>query len=107
MPEVDPIRSAGALDRSVANRKDHPLAGPQRHHLGPRLEARALFGEDEFPSGEILPRAGEQDRHLEWKHVLAVDVLVQAVEVPRLIAEEQRRRAELSGRMAASEERAV
>ena len=51
------------------------------------------------------PGSRQQDRDLEREHVLAVEVLVQAVVVALAVAQEQRRRPELPGGVAAREER--
>ena len=51
----------------------------ERGHLGPRLHARPLFGEDEFAPREIDAGLCEQERDLEREDVFAVEVLMQAV----------------------------
>jgi len=61
------------------HRKHDRIPLPQRHHLGARLHARAPLGHHELPAGEIAPRLGQQDGELQWKNMLAVPVLVQAV----------------------------
>src|SRR5262245_44656253 len=84
----DPIDAARALHRPVVHWKDHALALPERHHLGARLHARPLLGQDEFAAGKIGARPRQQERDLQREHVLAVDVLVQAIVVAR--SEERR-----------------
>ena len=101
---VHAVGAARALDRPMVHREDDGVALPQRHHLGPRLQARALLGEDELAAGEIRARLGEQDRHLQGEDVLAVEILVQAVEVTGLVLQQQRRRPRLPGRVAPLEE---
>ena len=100
---VDAVDAARALHRAVVHREDHRLALPQRHDLGARLHARALLGQHELAAGEIARPAGQQDRHLQRKDVLAVEVLVQAVVVARAVLQQQRRRPRLPGLVAARE----
>jgi hypothetical protein len=38
------------------NREDHAVTLAQGDHLGAGLQARPLFGEDEFTAGKILAR---------------------------------------------------
>jgi hypothetical protein len=48
MAQIDPIDTTRSLDRAVMHREDHAIALAQRGHFGPRLHARALFGQDEL-----------------------------------------------------------
>ncbi len=92
MAQVNAIEPARALHRPVMHSKDHRIALPQRHHLGPRLHPRPLLGQHELAAGEIAPWFRQQDRDLQRKHVLAIEVLVQAVVVALAILQQQRRR---------------
>src|ERR1700736_409077 len=67
-----------------------------RSGLGPALHARPLLGQDKLAAGEIASWLGEQDGDLEWESTLAVKVLMQAVEVPRHVLQQQRRRPRLT-----------
>ena len=58
-------------------------------------------------AGEIRARVAEQDRHLQRKDVLPVEVLVQAVVVRLAVAQHQRRRPNLAGVVAAADELGV
>ena len=53
----------------------------------------------------ILARLVQQDRDLQGEDVLAVEIAVEAVVVPRAVFEQQRRRARLAGAVAALQER--
>ena len=53
------------------------------------------------PPVKSAPGCGQQDRHLEREHVLAVQVLVQAVVVAGAVLQQQRRRPHLAGGVAA------
>src|SRR5579862_8619734 len=102
--ECDAVHAPRAAHRPPVHREDHGVALPKRHHLCPRLHARALLGQHELTACEVLVRAREQHRDLERKRVLAVQVLVKAIVVVRLITQQQRGGAGLAGRMAAPEE---
>ena len=56
------------------------------------------------PPVKSRARLGQQDRHLEREHMLAIKILMQAVVVARAIAQQQRRRPRLAGGMATREE---
>src|SRR6266704_3682449 len=75
--------------RSLGVVKNHPerkaLAAAHAAHAVAHVDAvrtaRALHGEQEFAAGEILARPREQERELQREGELAVEILVQAVEV--------------------------
>src|SRR3546814_8972576 len=69
-------------------------------HLDARLPARPLLGQHELPAGEVAARLGQQHGRLQGKHLVAVEILVQAVVVAGIVAQQQRRRPLLSGAMA-------
>src|SRR6266516_2320470 len=100
VPQIHAIRPAGALDRPVVHRENHALALGQRHDFGARLQAWALLGEQECASGEIATRPREQEGRLQRKCKLAVEVLMQAIEIACHVFQQQRRGARLSSRMA-------
>ena len=58
----------------------------------------------ELAAGEILARPRQQDRDLERKDMLAVDILVERVPVARFVTQQQRRRAGLPGCVASRDE---
>ncbi len=87
MPEVDPVGTASPLHRPLAHGKDHRIALSKGHHFHARLHPGPLFGHDEFAASEILAGSGEEYRHLKRKHLLAIDVLMEAVVVTRLVLE--------------------
>ena len=107
MAQINAIEPARPLHRAVMHSKCHRVALPERHHFRPRLHPRPLFGEHEFAAGEIATGFREQYRDLQREHVLAIEVLMQAILVtgPRL--QQQRRRPNLPGIMATLQERLV
>src|SRR6185437_14029144 len=93
----DAVRTARPAHRAVTDRKNHGVALAERHYLDPRLPARALLDQDEGAAGEILLGRREQDGRLQRKDMLAIDVLVQAIIVAGVIAQQERRRIALAG----------
>ena len=79
----------------------------ERYHLGARLHARSLLGEDELAAVEIPSRLGQERRDLQREDVLSVQILMQAVVIVRSVLQQERRRQGLSGAMAALEEGGV
>jgi hypothetical protein len=63
-----------------------------------------LLGQCEFTPGEITPGLREEDRDLDRKDEIAIDVLMQTVEIAGAILQQQRRRSGLGGIMAEAEE---
>src|SRR5436853_547867 len=98
---VDAVDAAYALHGSVPDREDHSLSTLERHDLRSRLLARALLGEDELATGEIVVGPREQEGGLQRENMLAIDVLVQAVIVARAVLQQQGRRLALARRVAA------
>src|ERR1700676_2519902 len=96
VPEIDAIVSFGALNRPVVDREGNGIALAQPNDLGTTLHPRTLLGQDELAAGEILPRLGEKDRHLDRECEVAVEILVEAVEVAGDVLQQQGRRARLA-----------
>src|SRR5205823_7852328 len=103
VPVIHAICAAAAAHRPMMHGEDDGVSLAKRHDLRARLHARPLLGDDELTSREVLPRLREQDRHLQRKDTLSVEILVQAVVVTRAIRAQQRGRASLAGLAAASE----
>ena len=91
------------LNGAMVNGEDHSVALPERDHLGPRLHAGSLLGQHELAAGEVSSRLRQQDRDLQRKDVLAVEILMQAVVVVRPVLEQKRCRSDLPGGVAASQ----
>ena len=72
------------------------IAAHERHHLGARLHARALFGDDELAAREILAGLRQENGHLQREDVFSVEVLMQAIVVAGRIAQQQWRGAALT-----------
>ena len=65
--------------------EDNGVALVERNDLGAALHARALLGQDEFPAEKVSAWRREQGGSLKGEDKLAVNILVQAIEVARTI----------------------
>jgi hypothetical protein len=72
--QVHAIHAACALDRPMADGEHDAVTAAQRDDLGSRLHSWSLLGQHELPTGEVVIGFGEQNRHLEWKDMVAVHV---------------------------------
>src|SRR5262245_27151935 len=88
--KVHAIDTPCALDRTVADREGHTITTTKRHDLRSGLHSWPLLGQDELPTGEVFIWLGEQNRHLQREHMLAVEVLMQRVEVALDILQQER-----------------
>jgi hypothetical protein len=98
--KVDPIVALGAFHWAIMHRKCNGVALPQRDDFGAALHARPLFGDDELPARKIPIRFRKQDRHLQRKREVAVQILMQTIEVARHVLQEKRCRPGLTRRVA-------
>src|SRR5262249_28387396 len=80
---------------------------PKGHDFDPALHARPLFGQGKLATCKVVAGLREEDRDLDRECVIAVEVLMQAVEITRHILQQQRRWARLTGVVASLEERRV
>ena len=103
VPEIYSVPPATPLHRPVVDSENDGVTLSQRHDLSPRLHPRTLFGHDELTTGEVSSGFGQQDGNLEGEHVLAVEVLMQAVVVVRSILEQERSRLALPGLVTAGD----
>jgi hypothetical protein len=76
----------------------------KRDDFRPRLHPRPLLRQDELTAGKIYFRFRQQYRDLDWKHVFAVQILMQAVVIANSVPQQQGRRSRLSRRVATLEE---
>jgi hypothetical protein len=88
--QIHPIYSAAAFDGPVMNGEDHSVSLTKRLDYRSALHPWPLLGHHELPAGKIRLRVGEQDCHLQGKHVIAVKILMQAVIVTDAVAEKER-----------------
>lgn len=98
---VDPVDAASPLHRSMMHWENHRLPPLKRHHFSSRLHPGTLFGEYKFPSGEVMLRLRQQNRDLQRKDMLPIQILMQTVVISLLILQQKRSRAHLPGMMTA------
>src|SRR5687767_13470931 len=107
VPEIYPVDAARTLHRTVMDGEHHRVTLAKRHDCRPGLHAWTLFGHDEFSASEVAPRLGQQDRELQRKDVLAVEILVKTVVVAGAVLQDERRRPALACGVAAPDKRRV
>ena len=102
--EVHAMPAARAALGAMMRRDDRRITLPQRDDTRRRLRTWTLLDEHELAAVEIAARLAEQDHRLQRKHMLAVEILMQAVVVACVVAEQQRRRTVLACVAAALQE---
>src|SRR5205085_4036103 len=88
--QINAVEPARPLHRAMVHGKGDRIALAERHHFRPRLHARALFRQDELAAGEIAPWFRQEDRNLQREHMLAVEILMQAIVITGPILQQQR-----------------
>src|SRR5258708_28067767 len=96
MLEIHAVSSTSSLHRTVVNCEKHPVALLELRYFGPRLHAWPLLSQPKLSSGEIFTRACKQERNLERENEIAIQVLMQGVEVARVVLQQERCRPQLS-----------
>jgi len=81
--KIHAVVALRAPDWPVMDGEGHRITLLQRYDLGAALHARALFGQHELATGEVGAGLGEQNRDLNREREIAVEILMEAVEVPR------------------------
>jgi hypothetical protein len=85
------------LDRSIVDCEQDSIALPQGHHFSAGLHSRPLLGQDKLAASKIPIRLGQEDCDLKGERKVAIQILVQAIEVPGRVSQQQRRRTNLPG----------
>src|ERR1700722_1180034 len=93
-----------AGDGAFLDRDNRQRALGERHDRNFRLATRAVLDKHQFPARKVNSRPIKQKDRLQRKMYLTVKILVQAVIVARRVAQQQGRRALLSGGRAALNE---
>ena len=104
MPESHAILAARSLNRPGVDGEYDGIPFAQGDHRRSRLHPWTLFGKHEFASHEILAGLREQSRYLEGKDMLPIQILMQTIIVVGTIAQQERRRPELTGVVTSIEE---
>src|SRR5262245_61331659 len=84
------VIAARTSHRPVAGGEEDTLAFFHTDGLGARLGAGALFVEQEFAAAVITPVLVQDAGSLQGKGYLAVQILMQAVVIARLVTQDQR-----------------
>ena len=96
VPEIDAISAFRSLNRPIVYGEGHRITLPQWHYFGAALHTWSLFSQHKFSAGEVAFGFGEEDCNLEREREVAVEILMQAVEVTWHILQQQRRRPRLT-----------
>jgi len=102
--QVNAVIALRSLHRPVMDGEGHSITLPKRHDFSTALHARPLFGQNELATREVQAWLREKDRDLDWECEIAVEVLVEAIEVTWDILQQQRRWARLTVVVASLEE---
>jgi hypothetical protein len=104
VPQIHTICSFRAFDWAIMDGEDYCITLSQRHHLRTRLHSWPLLCQHELTAREILTRLGEQDDDLQREGKIAVQILMEAVEIAWNILKQERRRSRLAHRVTLYEE---
>ena len=80
--EVHAVFALRALHWPMMDCEGHSITLQKRYDLGAALHTRTLLGQYKLSASKIMPGLGEQNRDLNRKHMLAIQILMQAVIVP-------------------------
>jgi hypothetical protein len=76
MPQIDAICASRTPNGPIVYCEGHRITLPQWDYLGAALHSWPLLREDELSASKIFLRFGKQDRNLERKGEIAVEVLM-------------------------------
>jgi hypothetical protein len=71
------------------DRKGDSVTLPKWHNLSTALHARPLFCQDELATCEVLAGPGEENRDLERECEIAIQILMETVEITRNILQQR------------------
>jgi hypothetical protein len=104
MAEIHAVIALRTLHRPIVDSEGHGISLPKRHDLDATLHARPLFVQGELAACEVRAGFREEDCDLDRKREIAVQILVEAIEVARDILQQQRCRTRLAGIVALLQE---
>src|SRR5579863_3021550 len=90
----------GRAHRPVPGGEDQPMPPLQQAGRSPRLRPWPLLDKQELPACMVRPRRVQADHDLQWEDEITVQVAMQGVPVSGLVAQQDRRRPLLPGRVA-------
>jgi hypothetical protein len=91
----------------MMDRKRDRIPLPKRHDLSAALHARPLFRQHKLTTGEVCAGLREKDGDLNRKRDIALEILVETVEVAGHVLQQQWRWTDLTSGMTSCEERRV
>src|SRR5687768_1415150 len=101
MAQIGPVNPAGALDRPMMHRKCNSIPLLEWNNLWTGLHTWPLLRQYKLAARKITARLGQQDGELNGEYMFPVQILVQAIVIPRLILQQQRGRTKLACLVAA------
>src|SRR5262245_9812363 len=87
---VDTVAALAPLNRPVMDGKGDRVPLPEWNDFDPALHSGALLGQHELAAGEVTSRLREEDCHLDGKGEIAIEILMQAIEIARPVLQQQR-----------------
>jgi len=99
-----PRAGAFARCRSLVDGEHYGVALIQCDDIS-TLAVRCALRHDELSAREVLAGFRQQDRHLQRKNMLAIEILMQTVVVTGTVFEDQRRRPRLASPMTSCKKR--
>src|ERR1041384_1641324 len=91
VPKGRAIIAAYAADRAMVDRKDDRVAAVGVERFGARLLSRALLAKDKLAAVKLLAALAQKHSKLKRKDDLAIEILMQTVEIAGAVFQEQRR----------------
>jgi hypothetical protein len=86
--EAGAVEAARAFDWTISGTDNHSFPLFEAYGMTDRLRTRLLLYQQQFASGELLVRPAQTDHNLEGKEDLAVQILVEAIEITGAIAQQ-------------------
>ncbi len=101
---IDTVAALAPLNRPVVDGKGNRVSLLERNRLDPALHSGPLLGQYELAAGEVTSGLRKKDCHLDGKGEIAIEILMQAIEIAGPVLQQQRRWPGLAGVMAEVEE---
>ena len=86
--EVHAVIALRSMHGPVMDCEGHSISLPKGHDFDAALHARPLFGQDKLAPGEVLPGLREENCHLDREYEIAIDILMETVEITRNVLQQ-------------------
>jgi len=90
MTEINPVIALRPRYRAVMDCEGHRIPLPKWYDLSTALHARPLLGQNEFATCEVLAGLREKNGDLEREGEIAIEILMETIEVTWNILQQQR-----------------